>query len=31
LRADYFCRYLIGDYTNSVDMVEMNNEKPLKK
>ncbi len=31
LRADYFCRYLIGDYSNSVDMVEMNNEKPLKK
>jgi dipeptidyl-peptidase-4 len=31
LRADYFCRYLIGDYTNSVDMMEMNNEKPLKR
>ena len=31
LRADYFCRYLIGDYSNSVDIVEMNNEKPLKK
>lgn len=31
LRADYFCRYLIGDYSNRVDMVEMNNEKPLKR
>jgi dipeptidyl-peptidase 4 len=31
LRADYFCQYLIGDYSNSVDMVEMNNEKPLKR
>jgi dipeptidyl-peptidase 4 len=31
LRADYFCQYLIGDYSNSVDIVEMNNEKPLKR
>ncbi len=30
LRADYFCRYLIGDYSNSVDIKEMNAAKPLK-
>jgi dipeptidyl-peptidase 4 len=27
LRADYFCRYLIGDSASSVDMVELNREK----
>ena len=31
LRADYFCRYLIGDYSNSVDITEMNNAKPQNK
>jgi dipeptidyl aminopeptidase/acylaminoacyl peptidase len=31
LRADYFCQHLLGDYSNSVDMVEMNAEKPLKR
>ena len=31
LRADYFCRYLIGDYSNSVDMVEMNNANPQNR
>ncbi len=27
LRGEYFCRYLLGDVRNEVDMVEMNNEK----
>jgi dipeptidyl aminopeptidase/acylaminoacyl peptidase len=27
VRADYFCRYLIGDSASSVDMVELNREK----
>lgn len=29
LRADYFCKHLIGDYTDSVDMVEMNRDKEM--
>lgn len=27
VRADYFCKYLIGDSTSSVDMVELNKER----
>ena len=27
IRADYFCKHLIGDYATSVDMVELNKEK----
>jgi dipeptidyl-peptidase-4 len=27
LRADYFCKHLIGDYADNVDMVELNREK----
>jgi len=27
IRADYFCKHLIGDYADSVDMVELNREK----
>ena len=27
IRADYFCRYLIGESASSVDMVELNREK----
>lgn len=27
VRADYFCRWLIGDSTTSVDMVELNKER----
>jgi dipeptidyl-peptidase-4 len=27
LRADYFCKHLIGDYSDNVDMVELNREK----
>src|SRR2546421_2515564 len=27
VRADYFCKYLIGDSATSVDMVELNREK----
>ncbi len=26
LRADYFCKHLIGDYSQNVDMVELNRE-----
>lgn len=29
LRSDYFCRYLIGDYSQSVDVVELNREKEM--
>ena len=28
LRADYFCKYLLGDFDQSVDMWELNREKP---
>ena len=28
LRADYFCKYLLGDSDQSVDMWELNREKP---
>jgi dipeptidyl-peptidase-4 len=28
IRADYFCKYLIGDFDQSVDMWELNREKP---
>jgi dipeptidyl aminopeptidase/acylaminoacyl peptidase len=27
LRADYFCKHLIGDYSQSVDIVELNREE----
>lgn len=27
VRADYFCRHLIGDMTDSIDMVELNRER----
>jgi dipeptidyl-peptidase 4 len=27
LRADYFCKYLLGDFDQSVDMWELNNER----
>ncbi len=26
LRADYFCKHLIGDYSQSVDIEELNRE-----
>ncbi|MFC1502276.1 DPP IV N-terminal domain-containing protein, partial [bacterium] len=29
LRADYFCKYLIGDYADSVDIAELNREKEM--
>lgn len=29
LRADYFCKHLIGDYADSVDMAELNREKEM--
>lgn len=29
IRADYFCKHLIGDYSQSVDMVELNREKEM--
>ncbi len=29
LRSDYFCKHLIGDFSNSTDIVPMNNEKPM--
>jgi len=28
-RADYFCKHLIGDYVDSVDIVELNREKEM--
>ena len=28
LRADYFCKYLLGDFDQSVDMWELNRDKP---
>lgn len=27
IRADYFCKYLLGDWSQSVDIVELNREK----
>ena len=27
LRADYFCKHLLGDSDNGVDMIELNREK----
>ncbi len=30
LTADYFAKYLIGDYSNNVDMIEMNRDVELK-
>jgi dipeptidyl aminopeptidase/acylaminoacyl peptidase len=29
LRGDYFCKHLIGDYADSVDIVEINREKEM--
>jgi dipeptidyl-peptidase-4 len=29
LRADYFCKHLIGDYADSVDIAELNREKEM--
>jgi dipeptidyl-peptidase-4 len=29
LRGDYFCKHLIGDYANSVDIIEINREKKM--
>jgi dipeptidyl-peptidase-4 len=29
IRADYFCKHLIGDYSQSVDMAELNREKAM--
>jgi hypothetical protein len=26
LRADYFCKHLLGDYSASVDMIELSRE-----
>jgi dipeptidyl-peptidase-4 len=31
LRADYFCKYLIGDYSQDVDIEELNREVEMKK
>jgi dipeptidyl aminopeptidase/acylaminoacyl peptidase len=31
LRADYFCKHLIGDYSQDVDIVELNREIEKKK
>jgi len=28
IRADYFCKYLLGDFDQSVDMWELNRDKP---
>jgi dipeptidyl aminopeptidase/acylaminoacyl peptidase len=28
IRADYFCKYLLGDFDQSVDMWELNRERP---
>jgi len=30
LRGEYFCKYLLGDFRNSADYVEMQKDKPLK-
>jgi len=27
IRADYFCKHLLGDYSQTIDMVELNREK----
>jgi len=27
LRADYFCKHLLGDYSDSIDVIELNREK----
>ena len=29
LRADYFCKHLLGDYQDSTDTIQMNREKPM--
>lgn len=29
LRSDYFAKHLIGDYRDSTDIIEMNNDKPM--
>lgn len=31
IRADYFAKHLIGDFSDSVDITEMNNDKEQKK
>ncbi len=31
IRADYFCKHLIGDLTQSVDMIELNRDKEMTK
>ena len=31
LRSDYFCKHLIGDYSQSVDIKELNNEIEKKR
>ncbi len=30
LRGDYFCRYLIGDFVNNVDIIEMTREMEMR-
>ncbi|MDM8160932.1 DPP IV N-terminal domain-containing protein [Labilibaculum sp. K2S] len=30
LRGEYFCKYLLGDFRNSADYIEMQNDKPKK-
>lgn len=30
LRGEYFCKYLLGDFRNSADYIEMQNDKPRK-
>jgi dipeptidyl aminopeptidase/acylaminoacyl peptidase len=29
IKADYFCKHLIGDYADSVDIIELNREKEM--
>jgi dipeptidyl aminopeptidase/acylaminoacyl peptidase len=29
IRADYFCKHLIGDFSQSVDMIELNRDKEM--
>jgi len=31
IRGDYFCKHLIGDFTQSVDMIELNRDKEMTK
>ena len=31
LRADYFCKYLLGDFSQPVDMLELNRDRELKR